>query len=93
MNKLLTLGAVALVSFSLTGTAFGKNIKVVCQSDPKHDKAKLIKALKTREKGDKIVVFGTCLPKGIQDSASHAYQPERTGVVILIPTKSQPYST
>lgn len=93
MKRLLLIAKVALASLCISSVAFGANIKVVCKSDPKHDRAKLIQAMKTARSGDKIVIIGTCLPRGIQAQARDAYRPNLIKVEIFEATRPQQYDS
>lgn len=62
MKKLFLIAKAAIIMMCVAGVTYGANIKVVCNNDPKHDRAKLIQAMNTAKSGDKIVIIGTCAP-------------------------------
>lgn len=93
MKRLFLIAKVVLATFCISSVALGANIKVVCKSDPKHDRAKLIQAMKTARSGDKIVIIGTCLPRGIQASTRRAYRPNLIKVEIFEATRPQQYDS
>ncbi|MBA3679524.1 hypothetical protein H0W80_05085 [Candidatus Saccharibacteria bacterium] len=89
MKQLLRNALVFFVSLCLVGAAAAKNIKVVCHNDIKHDKAKLIKAMKIARPGDKLVIIGVCQPRGVALQARKAYAPSLTRVEVI--TTSDPH--
>jgi len=93
MKRFLLLSKLVVVTVCVSSLAFGANVKVVCKNDPKHDKAMLVKAMKTAKSGDKIVIIGTCAPKGIQSSTRRAYEPNLTGVFIYETMKPEKYQS
>jgi hypothetical protein len=93
MKRFLLVSKLVVVTICVSGLAFGANVKVVCKNDPKHDKAMLVKAMKTAKSGDKIVIIGSCAPKGIQASTRRTYEPNLTGVFIYETMKPEKYQS